>query len=112
MKRPEPKPENLAKLTPEQRQVFDKWQEEGAKADAIMQNLLDAISVNDRETIDDLTQQLNDLIPFYCEHGRSVYSSCIACTEIEKTLFPDAYNANGDRIDDLYSLDKSKADLN
>jgi hypothetical protein len=107
-----PKPENLTKLTPEQRKVFDAWQEEAEKSDEIMQRLLNALAIDDRESVSACTQELEELIPHYCEHGRSVYSSCLACTEIEKTLFPDAYDANGNRIGDWYPVDKSKDVLN
>lgn len=116
--RKDPKPENLAKLTREQREVFDKWQEEGDKADTLMQSLLDALAVNDKIECARLANELDRLIPATCEHGRSVYLSCIACTEIEKTLFPEAYDADGNRIenelyiDTIVSLPKSDKMLN
>lgn len=104
-----PKSENLAKLTPEQMQVYLAWQAEGEKADVIMQQILDALATNDQEAVHRLTLELDALIPVTCEHGHSVYLSCMACADIERTLFPEAFDADGNRIDldDLYPVPKS-----
>jgi hypothetical protein len=93
-----PKPENVAKLTTEQRDVFDKWQDEDKRGDVIIQKILDAIKANDKETVIRLGEELDRLIPVICEHGHSIYLHCEACEEIEKIIFPEAYDTNGNRI--------------
>jgi hypothetical protein len=94
------KPENLAKLTPEQKKVYDAWVTEDEKANVIFQKMLDAISVNDGEMLRQLTIELAELIPAQCEHGRSIHKSCGACLEIEKILFPEDFDAEGNRLDE------------
>jgi len=93
-----PKPENLAKLTPEQRKVFDSWQAEAEQADVLLQQMLSAIADNDANRMNQLTLQLNELMPINCEHGHSVYLECAECDEIEKILYPEAFDAQGHRI--------------
>ena len=111
-----PKPENLAKLTPEQMQVYLAWQEEGEKSNVLMQQILDALANNDQELVHRLTMELDALIPFNCEHGRSVYGSCMACSEIERILFPEDFDVNGNKIyvvaDDCYPIFKLDKSLN
>lgn len=37
----------------------------------------------------------------YCEHGRSVYSHCIACGELDHAIFPELYDEYGDPLEDI-----------
>jgi uncharacterized Ntn-hydrolase superfamily protein len=101
-----PKPENLAKLTPEQRAVFDAWQREAEKSDVLMQGLLDALAANDKIALARITDELDRLIPVVCEHGHSVYLSCMECEEIERTVFPENFNAKGERLMDGLTINE------
>ena len=93
-----PKPENIAKLTPEQLAIFHLWQEEADKSEELMQRLLDATVANDKEAIASLMEQLDELIPRKCEHGVSVFRPCVECNTIEQILFPEAWDAQGNYV--------------
>lgn len=93
-----PKPENLAKLTPEQLEVYKNWEKEMDQSEIILQKLLDALGSNNMEEVKRLGKEIQEVIPAVCEHGRSVFGSCLACDEIERIVFPETFNANGERI--------------
>lgn len=40
-----------------------------------------------------LLAELAELVPAFCEHDRSMDSSCMACDEIHKEVFPEHYVA-------------------
>lgn len=86
-----PKPENLAKLTPEQRNIFNKWEAEHVATVALMERSLDALARGDRETYSECVRQLDQLVPSVCEHNVSIWEECDDCDEIWKTLFPEEY---------------------
>lgn len=119
----QPKPENLAKLTPEQREVWDKWEIENEQMDKLIQQALDALAVGDQTTAVSIFNKLDELVPHLCEHGRSIWVSCAACEAIERTLFPDMYDVDGNRLPDqndektqalenLHQSSRSRLDLN
>jgi hypothetical protein len=95
MARPAPKPENLAKLTPEQRVIYDGWVREAEATDVLIQQALDALAVNNHQAAMETFAKLDTLIPHQCEHGRHVFLDCQACKEIERILYPDLYDADG-----------------
>ncbi len=101
MKRRIPKPENLAKLTPDQLEIYKNWEREIEQSEVILQGLLSALASNNLDEVRRLSNQLKELVPPNCEHGRSVYLSCQACDQIERTLFPESFNADGERIDNM-----------
>lgn len=101
MKRRIPKPENLAKLTPEQLEIYNNWEKESEQCDIIFQEILNALGANNLDEVKRLGEKIQEVIPAVCEHGKSVFGSCQACDEIERTVFPEFFDANGERIDDV-----------
>lgn len=106
-----PKPENLVKLTPKQKEIFDGWQKEAEASEVIIQQILNALAAGDQEKVQLLTKKLDDLIPHMCEHGHSIHLNCADCEEIERTLFPENYNADGTLMDDTFPFPKTKKDF-
>lgn len=89
-----PKPENIAKLSPEQLKVWEKWLAEGKAREALLDKL-DAGQVN----IDEVSREILENNPEFCEHNRSIWSPCSACYEIDKILFPESFDEDGNHIE-------------
>lgn len=100
-----PKPENLAKLTEEQRKVYDAWTEEQQKSNIIIEQALEALGRADSAAAQEHFKKLDDLIPSICEHGKSIWVECQACEDIQRTLYPEDYDTNGNAlpIDIIYN---------
>ena len=92
--------EQRAKLTPEQLVIAEKWDAEHTATLALVKLLQAACNNNDETECNRVMALMGDNISDFCEHGRAVWNSCIACDEIEKVLYPDLFDANGDRIED------------
>lgn len=85
-----PRPENLAKLTPEQRKVYDSWEAEREITRPLMEQALAAHMIGDTATAKICYEKLERAVPNFCEHGRSIWGGCEECSEIERILYPDA----------------------
>lgn len=93
-----PKPENLAKLTEEQRKVYQVWEKEQSQVNIIIEQALNALGCGDSNTASLHFNQLDNLIPSICEHGESVWIICAECDSIQKTLYPEDYDAEGNLL--------------
>jgi hypothetical protein len=98
-------PERIARLNSEQQAIVLKRQEVNAEirrmSIKISESGPDAHgSYTDSETNQQLQDYLRDSTSDFCEHARSIWSSCAACEEIQKRMFPELYDENGDRIDE------------
>lgn len=72
-----------AKLTPEQLVIAEKWNiERKQRAELIDQ--LENETISTKEFYD----KMIDLTPEHCEHERSIWSTCLACDEIESIINP------------------------
>lgn len=91
MKTRKPKPENVAKLTPEQQEIFRKWEEEHAATAVLIEKSLEALGRGDRQASDQYLNQIDKLVPSFCEHGVSIWSDCPDCDEIWKIVYPEEY---------------------
>jgi hypothetical protein len=94
-----PKPENLAKLTEEQRKVYDSWVREREMTNVIIEQALDALGRADHETAMEHFHKLDALIPDVCEHGNSIWGTCSDCDSIWETLFPEDFDPQGNLWD-------------
>jgi hypothetical protein len=93
-----PKPENLAKLTSEQRRIYDAWEAEALISDDLVEKALTALAVGDQITAKAYFHQIEQTIPTICEHGKSIWDDCSACDDIERTLFPEDFDKDGMRL--------------
>jgi hypothetical protein len=76
-----------AKLTPEQLIIAEKWEVERFQRQAIMSQIeLGVISFS--EALDNI----REITPDFCEHGRSVMGTCWSCEEIERIIRPEAFD--------------------
>ena|SRR5271154_3498303 len=84
-----PRPENLARLTPEQRRIYDNWEAERAITQPLIEQALAAHKIGDMEAAKVCYEKLAKAIPNFCEHDRSIWGGCMQCSEIERILYPD-----------------------
>lgn len=77
---------NYDKLTPEQKVIADKWAEEKAGRQRIIDDLKDG-----KLTLEQAMPLLEGLSPEYCEHGRHIVKSCLECEEIDRILHPELF---------------------
>lgn len=94
-----PKPENLAKLTEEQRKVYDAWIKENEASNVIIEQALEALGRADHEAAAGHFQKLDALVPNVCEHGNSIWVKCSECDSIWRTLFPEDFDTEGTLLD-------------
>jgi hypothetical protein len=105
MKSSTPKPENLAKLTVEQRQVYDCWVKEQQLMQPLIEQMSAALGRGDMAMVADCQHAMSKIIPERCEHDRSIFTHCEACRQIDATLFPEDYDGNGYLIDDKLTVE-------
>jgi hypothetical protein len=94
------KKERVAQLNDEQRKIYQGWIEEEEKIQALTKKLMETAKTATLEEVEDIANQLDALVPNNCEHGRSIWSSCIACDKIEMILYPEFFDEDGVRKDD------------
>ncbi len=88
-------PEILAKLTTEQKELAEKWEQEQKVREEIL-NAHDRGELTFKEAMDKLAATVDG----FCEHDRSIWSPCAACHELEMILYPDQFDEDGNRIDE------------
>jgi hypothetical protein len=74
-----------AKLTPEQLVIAEKWEDERKQREALIEQV-EAGTITIREFFD----KSEAITPYHCEHDRSIWSTCIACDEIESIIRPES----------------------
>lgn len=95
-----PKPENLAKLTSEQRKIYDTWEAEAILSDDLIEKALLALAGGDQVSAKAYFQQIEKTIPTICEHGKSIWDTCADCDAIEQIVYPEDFDENGIRLDE------------
>jgi len=81
--------ELLAKLTPEQLKVVERWDREAQERAKLIPEMCAAYDSGEKEKAKELSLQILSTDAEYCEHGRHKDSAhCLACEEIEEILFP------------------------
>ena len=73
------------KLTPEQLIVAEKWDVERKQRAKLIDQL-----ENETITTKEFYDKMMEITPDECEHGRSIWSNCIACNEIESIIRPES----------------------
>lgn len=96
-----PKPENIAKLNPKQLKVYQNWAAERAQTQPLFEQALAAVMINDHATAKACYEKIGAIVPSICEHGHSIWDDCVACIEIERILYPEAFNEDGIRLDEV-----------
>ena len=86
--------ERLARLNDSQRDIVLKREEKKT----IRLGLIARLKENDPDVHEMVFNALQNLDDDMCEHGRSIWSSCVACGEIDHLLFPELYDEDGHRI--------------
>jgi hypothetical protein len=94
------KPENIAKLTEEQRRIYDIWEKEHEATVILLEKAVSALESGDQITATVCFKELDKLIPNVCEHDRSVWDRCSDCVAIEKIVYPENYDDNGNLLSD------------
>ena len=61
--------------------------------------LLDKLDSNDPDVNQMVFDSLRDMVKDECEHGRSYVKRCIACAEIDHTMFPELFDEDGEPIE-------------
>ena len=84
--------ERKAQLTPAQLLVAERWESERSKRDALLNEACTALDQGDQSRWKELTLQACETDPDFCEHGRSTVTSCMACEEIERILWPEHFD--------------------
>lgn len=90
-------PYRLLKLNDEQKDIVLKREEERQTRLKMYKKLGESNDIDERQQILDA---LRDLDLDRCEHDRSIWKSCAACDEIDKLMFPELFDENGDPIED------------
>lgn len=75
-------------LTIEQQKIVDRWEAE-REARGLLIDKLEADQ--SAEVFQAVLQELYDLSPTHCEHGRAVINTCMACDEIERIIHPELF---------------------
>ncbi len=81
--------ENIGKLDTEDQAVAYRWEREREERSKLYDQIEVISKKNNPEEWEELMDKLRG--PSHCEHGRSWASNCMACEEIERTLFPDMF---------------------
>lgn len=76
-------------LNPEQREVVRAWDAENQERFKFYNQLEAAEKAGDSKLMSELIEGWAESIPRHCEHGRDVWSGCMACDEIENIIYPD-----------------------
>jgi hypothetical protein len=92
-------PEQLARLNPDQLRVVRKRELEKKERAKLIENLRGSDAEQNEMLFNALRASLDDS-NMECEHGRSLAKPCIACHEIEVALHPEAYDEDGNPIDE------------
>jgi hypothetical protein len=112
MKSSTPKPENLAKLTVEQRQVYNCWVKEQQLMQPLIEQMSAALGRGDMAMVADCQDAMNKIIPERCEHDKSIFEDCVGCRQIDAILYPEDYDENGRLLDNecLYNTSCGSSD--
>lgn len=86
---------NISKLDEKDQQIAAKWEAEREERDVLYKQLSDAEDSGDKELAKQAIKKLCHT-PMECEHGRHIVKTCLACEHIERTLYPDMFEAEED----------------
>jgi hypothetical protein len=92
--------EQKARLNPEQLAIAEKWDRETLEMDKVFEKLQRALRENNNDLFQEALADSAANVKDRCEHDRSIWSSCAGCDEIERLLWPEFYDENGDRMED------------
>ena len=90
----------LAKLNHEQLIIVEKWEAEREERSRLIDLIAEAEKEGNEEVVDKLLHTIIDNTPDFCEHNRHIASPCCACNDIEKILYPELYDENGELIEE------------
>lgn len=94
--------ERLRVLGEEQLEIAEKWESEKDERDIHIKAMIAASEKNDwegyRAALDNCIAV--DKNHGRCEHGRSIWTPCAGCEDIEMALSPEFFDENGDRLED------------
>ena len=88
-----------SKLSPDQLIVAERWDAEHTATLALIHRLQIASDANDETECNRIMDLMRDNCPDVCEHGHSIWDTCMACDDIEKVLYPGLFDENGDRVE-------------
>lgn len=83
--------EQIARLTPEELVIAQKWELERETRLALVDAVQAAEKAGDLATADSILHQILDSCPNRCEHDRDIASPCLSCHILEKKLYPELF---------------------
>lgn len=78
-------------LSDNQKITADRWDREKVDRDLYLSIYLKSLETNDKLLEKESLDLLSKSDVAFCEHDRSIFSTCIACSEIEKILLPELF---------------------
>lgn len=84
-------PEQIARLSPEELLIAEKWEKEKDERDIIFNDIQTALKANDVEAYQKAIDNLTKDLPTHCEHERSIWSRCGSCDDLEQKLYPEFF---------------------
>lgn len=91
-------PEQIARLSPEELVVAEKWEREKEERGRLIELFSEAEKAGDQQKASEFLRQALDTSDM-CEHDRSIWSPCSACHNIEMKLHPELFDEEGEPID-------------
>jgi hypothetical protein len=88
-----------AKLTPEQLVIAEKWEAERNERDKLYDIMIEAQKNGKQDIFEATCQKIIDITPEFCEHNHYILDDCSDCDALEKILYPEGFDDNGDRIE-------------
>lgn len=83
-------------LTAEQQAIVARWEAEREARSKLIDKLAVAEKNGDDAAFKSILDEIMDLTPSHCEHGRDVISTCMACDEIERIIHPELFKDEED----------------
>lgn len=91
---------NVGKLDEDDQKVAYKWREEHEQRRKLIDKLGEAERAKDKEGVMAAMKEITTIGGNRCEHDRSIWTPCGACTHIEEVLYPEFAESNDDGDDE------------
>jgi hypothetical protein len=83
--------EQIARLTPEELIIAERWEAEKEQAYLIFDKMQAASNNKAREDLTSALEELASLAPSQCEHDRHIMLGCSECDALERKLYPELF---------------------
>lgn len=95
--------EQKARLNPEQLAIAEKWDREADLREEALKEMDAARKAQDDRAYQkafDKFLNIDEANEGRCAHDRSIMGTCAGCEELERLLYPEFFDSNGDRFSD------------